>query len=548
MIAHPFGPLSKTQSSSTLALLPQTLAFATLDWVVLGVYAAILLGIGFYFYRPQGGTNEEFFVGNRRTHPLLAGISLFTALTSILTYIGTPGEYVQNGPVLVFLANLISLPIVQLVVGYFLIPVFMRLPITSVYELLENRLGLVARRTGSLAYILTRLVWMALILFTCSKVMVYVTGCDPRWSHLIAIIIGLVTTTYTLFGGIRTVMITEAVQFCLLVAGALLTIASVTWKMGGVQAWWPTHFEPHWPEQPMFSLDPHVRVTIIGTFIYYSIATICATGSDQSAVQRFLTTRDAAAARRALLLNGIAVVVVAFILGAVGASLMAFYRLHPESIPAGVTFAHNGDAFFPLYISQFLPTGVSGLVVASLLAAAMSCLSAGINSLIATITKDFIENSAHYVPQSEPQKLRLTRWLALAIGSLVVLGTIGVGLVHGNIFEVASKTVNLLSCPLFGLFVLALFVPYATPFGAMLSAVYGVTAAVLVAYWDVLTGQPAITFLWIAPCSLGASLAAGCLFSLWKTRERSTLVLSGYAVAGLLPLVAVCSWLLYTVR
>jgi Na+/proline symporter len=63
-----------------LALFPQTFAFATLDWVVLGVYAAILLGIGFYFYRPQGGTNEEFFVGNRRTHPLLAGISLFTAL------------------------------------------------------------------------------------------------------------------------------------------------------------------------------------------------------------------------------------------------------------------------------------------------------------------------------------------------------------------------------------------------------------------------------------------------------------------------------------
>jgi len=56
-----------------------------------------------------------------------------------------------------------------------------------------------------------------------------------------------------MFGGIRTVMITEAVQFCLLVAGALLTIASVTWKMGGVQAWWPTHFEPHWLEQPMFS-------------------------------------------------------------------------------------------------------------------------------------------------------------------------------------------------------------------------------------------------------------------------------------------------------
>ena len=524
------------------------LAFAPLDWFVLVVYAAVLLGIGFYFFRRQGGTNEEFFVGNRRTNPLLAGISIFAATTSIISYIGTPGEYVQNGPALVFLGNLITLPLVFWVVGWFLIPVFMRLPITSVYELLESRLGLTVRRTGSLTHIVTRLVWMALILFTTSKVLVYVTGCDPRWGHAISIAVGLVTTTYTLLGGIRTVMITEAVQFGLLVLGALLTIASITWKLGGFGAWWPTHWESHWAPQPFFSLDPRVRVTLVGTFVYYTIAIIASVGSDQSTVQRFLATRDVAAARRAFLLNSIAVVIVCFILGAVGASLMAFYRLHPESIPPGVTLVHNGDAFFPLYITQFLPTGVAGLVVASLLAAAMSCLSAGINSLIAILTKDFIENSPSLAPQTEPGKLRLTRWLALAIGALVVIGTIAVGSVRGNIFEVAGKTVNLLGCPLFGIFFLALFVPYATPFGAMMGVVYSVTAAVMVAYWDVLTGTAPITFLWIAPIAMAASLAAGCFFSWWKTRGQSPAALVGYSIAALLPLVGACAWLLRSVR
>ncbi|MEO6874528.1 MAG: sodium-coupled permease [Opitutaceae bacterium] len=533
---------------SAVSLPPPLLAFAPFDWVVLVVYAGLLLGIGFYFYQRQPSTNEEFFVGNRRTHPLLAGISIFTALTSIITYIGSPGEYVQNGPVLVFLANVITLPLIQIVVGWFLIPVFMRLPITSAYELLEKRLGLSVRRTGSMAYILTRLVWMALILYTTSHVMVYVTGCDPRWGTTIAVVVGLVTTTYTLFGGIRTVMVTEAIQFCLLVVGALLTIASITLKMGGIQAWWPSHWEPHWAPQPFFSLDPHVRVTVVGTFIYYTVATICVAGSDQSAVQRFLTTRDAAAARRAYLLNGIAVAIVAVILGLVGAALMGFYRVHPESVPAGVSFAHQGDAFFPLYISQFLPTGISGLVVASLLAASMSCLSAGINSLIAIITKDFIETSASYQPQTERQKMRQTRWLAIAIGVLVVLGTIAVGLVRGNILEVAGKTVNLLGSPLFGLFFLALFVPYSTPFGALIGAVYGITAAVLVGYWDVLTGLPSITFLWIAPLSLVASLGAGCLFSLWKTRRRSPAALAGYTAAALLPLAAGVALLLHSVH
>lgn len=524
------------------------LAFAPLDWLVLVVYAAVLLGIGFHYYRRQGGTNEEFFVGDRRTNPLLAGISMFTALTSIITYIGTPGEYVQYGPVLVFFANLATFPLVYLVIGWFLIPVFMRLPITSAYELLDGRLGLAVRRVGSVTYTVTRLVWMALILFTTSRVMVYVTGCDPRWGPAISIAVGLVTTTYTLFGGIRTVMITEAVQFGLLVTGALLTIASITWKLGGVGAWWPTHWEAHWPPQPVFSLDPSVRVTLVGTFVYYTIATICSSGSDQSSVQRFLTTRDAPAARRAFLLNGIAVVVVAFILGAVGAALMGFYRAHPADVPAGLTLEKNGDAFFPLYISRFLPTGVSGLVVASLLAAAMSCLSAGINSLIAILTKDFVENSPSLAPRTEEGRMRLTRWLALGIGTLVVIGTIAVGSVRGNIFEVAGKTVNLLGCPLFGIFFLALFVPYSTPFGAMMGVAYSVTAAVMVAYWDVLSGRAPVTFQWIAPISMSASIAAGCFFSLWKTRGRSRTALAGYTIAALLPLAGGCAWLLHSAR
>ena len=517
------------------------LAFATFDWVVLAIYAAVLLGIGFHFYRRNTGTNEEFFVGNRRTHPLLAGISLFTALTSIITYIGTPGEYVQYGPMLPFWANVITLPVIQVVVQFWLIPAFMRLPITSAYELLESRLGLPVRRLGSLSYIVTRLVWMSLILFTSAKVLIYVTGCDSRWGPIIAAAIGLVTTTYTLFGGIRTVMITEAVQFCLLVTGALLTIASITWKLGGVGAWWPHHWEPHWPAQPVFSWDPRVRVTLIGTFVYYAICNIAAAGSDQSAVQRFLTTRDAKSASRAYLLNQIAVVVVSVILGLVGAALLGFYRAHPESVRAGLSFEHTGDGFFPLYISQYLPIGISGLVVASLMAAAMSCLSAGINSLIAIITKDFIETRAKAVPRTEREKLRQTHRMAVIIGALVVIGTIGVGAVRGNIFEVAGKTVNLLGCPLFGMFFLALFVPFATPFGAIMGALYSFVGAVVIAYWDVLTGTPSLSFLWIAPVALTASLIAGPLFSLLPTRGRSPLVLSAYTAAALVPL-AVIWW------
>ena len=519
--------------------------FGAVDWTILAVYAGSLLAIGFYFSR-QGQTAEEYFLGGRRTPPWLAGISLFTALTSIITYIGTPGEYIQYGPVLVFTANLIVLPFVQLIVGRLLIPHFMRLPITSAYELLEVRLGRAVRQAGSIGYIATRFVWMALILYTSSSVLVHVIGCDPRWSTLIVLVIAAVTTTYTLVGGLRTVMITEAVQFFLLLTGAVLTIVSITVSLGGVGRWWPTHWEPTWPTQPFFRWDPHVRVTIVATFLFQLVGTVCSAGSDQAAIQRFLSTRDARSARRAFWLNNLAVIGVVWVLGLVGMALLGFYRAHPEAVGPHLDLARDGDALFPLYISQYLPVGISGLVVASLMAMAMSCLAAGISALITIITKDFIEIGRDPKIGAGTDVAPANGWLAIGIGAVVVLGTFVVGSVRGDIYEVAGKTVTLLGAPLFGLFFLAMFVPSATSFGAIMGAIYSTVSAILVAYWDVLTGKPGFSFLWVGPASLVVSLGASWLFSRLPTRGRTRGALAAWSGAVLAPLAAVVAWLLAT--
>lgn len=518
-------------------------AFGALDWLVLAAYAVTLLGIGYHFSRRQR-TADEYLLGGRNVGSLLAGISIFAASTSIITYIGTPGEYVQYGPTLAVLAVVASLPFVQLFVGRWLIPVIMRLPITSAYELLQGCLGLAVRRTGSMTCIVSRFVWMAMILFTTSRVLVSMIGCGPHWGYLVMVVIGLVTTTYTLFGGMRTVMITEAIQFSIMLLGATLTIVSISVRLGGVSIWLPRHWEAHWLPQPFFSLNPHIRVTLAGALVYNVLVGIASAGSDQSTIQRFLTTPSAGTARRAFLLGNIAVGGVAILLALVGAALLAFYRLNPQAVPAHLSLAGNGDVFFPLYISQFLPTGISGLVVASLMAMSMSCLSAGINALITIISKDFVETRSAHVERSEREKVRFSRLLAFIIGTAVVVGSVGVGLVRGNIFEVAGKTVDLLGCPLFGLFFMAIFVRFATPFGAIFGAIYSAAAAMVVGYWDVITGQPEISFLWIAPIALATSLSAGCLFSLLPTRGRSAPALAGYAVAALAPVIAAVGWLI----
>ncbi len=553
----PYAIISFCPSASTVRLLGATLCFLVaasdgfcggaavsaassglrpFDWLVLIFYAAALLGIGFYFSRLQKST-EEYFMANRSVKPFMAGISLFASLVSTISYIAMPGEMIQNGPVYACL-YVAALPFTFLAAGWFLIPAIMRLRVTSVYELLEARLGRPVRITGSVTFILTRLVWMALMLFTMSTVLINIMGWDASWRVPITIIAGLLITTYTLCGGIAALVMTDVLQFFILLIGAILTLAWIALKTGGVSFWLPAHWMGHWAPQPFFSLDPHVRVTMVGTFIGTLIWWICAAGSDQLTIQRYLTTRDAAAARRAFLLNNIADAGVTFVLGLVGLALLAFYHLTPGALPASLTLTENGDALFPHFISHYLPIGVSGLVVASLLGATMSSLSSGLNSIITVVSKDLIETFLPDASRGETTKLRHARILAFVVGVIAMAGSTAMGVVPGNLIEVANKTVNLFVCPMFGLFFLALFVPFSTPFGAVLGAIYSFSSGAMVAYWDLLTGKAGLSFQWIGPVSFAVSIATSCGLSLLPTRGKSWGILSVYAVLTLAPLVA----------
>ena len=508
--------------------------FGLLDWAIVVLCIAVLIWIGFYYSRRQR-TTEDYFVAGRNQSPVLAGVSLFAALFTIVAYIGVPGEIVQNGPVLV-IASVAALPFSYFIIGRFLIPTFMRLPITSGYELLETRLGKPVRLAASLTFMCVRLVWMALILYAASSVLVNVTGCDRRWLPAIEAGIGTIATLYTLAGGIEAVMTTAVMEFALLMLGAILTVALISLQAGGFAPWWPDHRPTHWMPQPFFSTDPHIRLTAVGTFISYFISTVCAGGSDQVAIQRYLTTRNAAAARRAVMFGHITVGTILLSLGVVGIALIGHYRLFPAEMPAGMDLGRTGDGLFPYFLSHGLPVGVSGLVVAGLLTSAVSGVAPSINSVIAVANQEFIEPFVVKGALAEATKIRIARQLSVVIGVLIILGSLGMGRVPGNLVEVSSKTVNVFFYPMFGLFFLALFVRFATAPGAILGACYGLTAGIVVGYWDVLTGQARVSFQWIGPISLFTTLSAGCIFSLVPLKGRPPIVawlFGGAAIAAL---------------
>ncbi len=503
-----------------------------LDWLVIAVYAAAMLGIGVYFSRRQK-TSDDYLVGGRAVNPFVSGISLFASYLSTISYLAVAGEVIKHGP-LVFLIHIASIVVVYPVTAYFLIPLFMKLPITSAYEIIERPLGKGVRITGSLIFLITRFLWMALLIYLTSKALVVMLNLDNSYILLISIIGGIITVIYSTMGGLRAVVTTDVTQFFILLFGALLTIVIITFKLGGTGAWLPDAWSPSWDKLVFFSLSPYIRLTVVFSALHFLSWWIATAGSDQMAIQRFIATKDVRSARQAFLTAQLGEKILFIILISVGFALFSFYRRQPWLIPDGLDIVSDADYLFPNFIANHLPIGISGLVIAAIFSAAMSSLSSGVNSTAAVFTTDIMPWLTKR-DFTDSQRLKLARKSSFFVGVLVVIISAFIGGVPGNITEVTTKTNGLFVCPLFNLFFMALFVPFATPFGTIMGSIYGVAIAVIVAFWDKLTGGPGVTFLWIGPSSLVVSICVSMLLSLLKTRGKSIRYLFGLGLTLLVP-------------
>jgi len=485
-----------------------------LDWLVIAAYAVGMLAVGWYYAR-RTRTTDDYLLGGRNMSPWKVGLSLFATLLSTLTYLALPGEMIKYGPMV--LCQLVSVPFIAIVVGWLLIPLIMRQRVTSAYEILETRLGLSVRMLGSCFFLTLRLFWMSLVIFaTAETVLVPVLGLDRSAIPWICIALGLVTVVYTSMGGLRAVVVTDVLQTLILFSGAVLALCLITVKLGGVSGWWPTQWPSHW-QRPVFWVDSDVRFTFVGGFLSMFTWYVCTAGSDQMAIQRYLATRDVQSARWMFITSLTATVLLWPFLAAVGLALLAYFHTHPAMLPAGKTVLGNADELLPIFIVRGLPPGVSGLVVAGLLAAAMSSLSSGLNSACSVVTADFIDRFRKQ-KDGESDHVRLAKYISLVIGVVVVaLGTL-VGQIEGNLLELCFKIANLLVAPLFLLFFMALFIPWATSFGTHVGAACSLLVAVAIGYHEelglVFVHEWGLTFVWMLPASFVAGAFAGMIVSL----------------------------------
>ncbi len=482
-------------------------SLTTLDWLIIVGYGIGMLLVGFYFSR-QNKSSDDYMLGGRNMQSWKVGLSLFATMFSAVSYLSLPGEMIRYGPMM--WAQIFSLPLIYFVVAYFFIPYIMKLKITSAYELLETKLDIRNRIVAAIYFLIMRLVWMAVIIYMVSeKVIVPIMGWPEDTALLVSIIMGIVTVIYTSFGGLRSVVLTDVVQTFILFGGTILAIILIINQLGDVSAIIPTKWPDQWSGWVFF--DTQARVSFltvnIATFGWY----VCTAGSDQMAIQRYLATKDIKSARRMYLSSILSNIVVFILLATLGLALYAFFKKNPELLLEGTSLVNGADLLFPRYIVIGLPSGISGLVLAGLLAASMSSLSSGINSSAMSIINDFILRFRKKVV-SELDQIKLAKIISFAIGVVIVLLSLLIGNVKGNLLELTFKTINVLVAPLFVPFFMAMFIRWSAPTATFIGTISSGIAALLISFSQELFSI-SIPFLWIIPGSFIIGVAISLVLS-----------------------------------
>lgn len=479
-----------------------------IDWAVIILYMATMVIMGWRASRGSSKSLEDYFVGGRNVGSIMAGISLMTTLLSTISYLAYPGEVIAHGAGFVW--QILALPVVFAVVGYFLIPHIMSFQVNSAYELLETRLGPRVRTLAACIFVLLRLVWIAFVFHAACTAMAVIIGISREW---LMVVMGAVTLMYTVEGGIRAVIWTDVVQFCIKLGGVLFIMFYVMnqsdFGLGSLlrEGWQSTL------ETPLFSFDPSVRTTAASWAISIGVWWIATCGSDQIAMQRFFMNRDVATARRTLLVNLVASMATILALAAVGIALLHYFRQNLDSLPVEYRdFTKAGDKIFPYFLSHGMPIGLSGLMIAALLAAAMSALSGGFNSLTAVLTVDFFKRGSNVStePSDHAQDRRRAQMITLMIGLITFGIAYPLKFANENFMSLSGRLMEPLTGPLFGLFALAFFVRRADERSALVGFFAGLASGFFLAFGHLLLGRPiAYSWLWISPVSIVITVGVG---------------------------------------
>ncbi|MCC5936365.1 MAG: sodium/solute symporter [Lunatimonas sp.] len=459
--------LPGVRSPEVFALVQQPV-FGWLNWTSLGVYLALMLGIGVYF-STQERTTETYFLAGRKIPWWAAGLSIYGTQLSAITFMAIPVVVFATDWRLIMGAVMI-VSIVPLVIHFYL-PFFRRVNILTAYQYLERRFDKHVRSLGSVTFILMQLARMGVVLYLPAIAISSVTGMDI----LLCIgIMGVFSTLYTVLGGMEAVIWTDVIQVVVLLGGALtgllIAVAQIdggfgqVWEIGMAQEKFRM-LEWGWDYRELV-----FWVAIIGFFFLNIISYT----SDQVVIQRYLTVSTEKEAAKSLWTNGLITLPGILMFLGLGTVLYVFYLTNPQKVGSALP-----EELLPYYIVSELPAGVAGLVIAGIFAASMSSLDSSMNSISTAYISDI--HRLFRPGWGDSRNLRLAKWLTVWIGFFGTMSAVWIALSNvGFVFDLFQKLLGMIGGALAGVFILGIFTQRASSRGALVGILAGTLITFLV--------------------------------------------------------------------
>ncbi|MEX0646631.1 MAG: sodium:solute symporter [Balneolaceae bacterium] len=350
------------------------------------IFIGYLLGIvvfGVSFYKKER-TSEDYSTGSGTLPAWVIGLSIFATFVSSISFLALPGAaFLSNWNSFVFS---LSIPVAIFMAIKFFIPLYRRVGSPSAYTFLEERFGPWAKNYVASFWLLTQVMRVAVILYLLALPMYVILGWDMR---IIIIVTGISVMIYSIFGGIKAVVWTDAIQAIILISGAAITLGILMFSLPGG----PTQYFEVAASHEKFSLGSFglslTESTFWVVFIYGIFINLQNYGIDQNYIQRYMSARDEKEAISSAFGGGLLYIPVSLLFFMIGTGLFVYYNVYPDLLPAEYHEAGMSDSVFPWFIVNGLPAGMTGLLIASIFAAGMSTISTSLNSGATVILSDF---------------------------------------------------------------------------------------------------------------------------------------------------------------
>jgi solute:Na+ symporter, SSS family len=480
------------------------------DFAIIVLYLAGITLFGMCLRRGQQNL-RDYFLGGRTAPWWAIGCSIVATETSTLTIIGTPAiAYASN---LAFLQLVLGYVVARAILCVVLVPQYFQGEFYTAYQLLEKRFGTRMKSAAALVFMGTRALAEGVRISAIGKVVSVAFGTGGRWS--IAIVAAL-TLTYTFEGGMNAVIWTDVAQLVLYWTGSVAAFALLWHKIPG-----------GWSEvtQAAAAAGGKFRVfdfafSLTKSYTFWSgliggtFLTMASHGTDQTMVQRLLAARNERDSKKALLASGVMVFAQFALFLVLGVMLFVFAQQHPTlAVPA------DTDRIFPQFIVQEMPTGLAGLVLASIFAVAMSNASGSLNSLASSSIIDLGGHGddraaiASAADRAALEKRRLSRSRRMTLAWGVVLGLLGL-VRWGGVLETGLTIASITYGGTLGVFLLGSWNRRANEVGALTGFVIGIATMIAVRFYTPLA------FTWYVLAGTIVTFATGSLASLLAPRRE----------------------------